>query len=412
MRKLVYFTLGFVLVVTIGMYFLQGQWYFLACGIASALLGAGIYFTNKFGRMRFLPLILLGCTIGFLWMTIFENYYLSIPRAADGKYVDLTITATDYSRESSYGSIVEGVGMLNGKIYRMTVFLPEEMDVKPGDTLTGRYTLQSTLPGGSGEYHNGYSKGIFLSAKISRLPELITAEKLPWYGYPAYVRVTLSSIVASIFPNNTAGFSIALLLGDTSQLDFEPYYSMKVGGISHIVAVSGLHVTILFGLIYKLLGKKRWLSACIGLPLLFFFAAVVGFSPSITRACIMHGLMIIAMLFEKDYDPLTALAFAVMIMLSINPWTVTNVSFQLSVFCMLGILFLSEPIKTWILNCRSIKAVKGKRKKYLGVFASSVGMSVGATIFVTPLCASYFGMVSLIGVFTNLLTLWVLSFVF
>ena len=412
MRKLANFTFGFAIATAIGLYFLQGQWYFLACGVASALLGAGIYFTNKFGKLRFLPLILLGCTIGFLWMTLFEFYYLSIPRAADEKHVDITITATDYSYESSFGSIVDGTGVLNGKLYRITVFLPEEMDVKPGDALTGRFTLQSTLPGGSGEYSNGYSKGIFLSAKISRLPEITNAEKLPWYGYPAYVRNALSSIVDSIFPSNASGFAVALLLGDTSKLDFETYYSMKVSGISHIVAVSGLHVTILFALIYRLLGKKRLLSACIGLPLLFFFAAVVGFSPSITRACIMHALMILAMLFEKDYDPLTALAFAIQIMLSINPWTVTNVSFQLSVFCMLGILFLAEPIKTWILNRRYIRSVKGKYKKYIGVFASSVGMSIGATAFVTPLCAYYFGMVSLIGVVTNLLTLWVVSFTF
>ena len=110
----------------------------------------------------------------------------------------------------------------------------------------------------------------------------------------------------------------------------------------------------------------------------------------------MHSLMILAMLLGKDYDPFTALSFAVIVMLGINPWTVTNVSFQLSLGCMFGILLISEPMKRWILERKMFARMKGKKKKLLGAFASSVSMTVGATVFVTPLCAYYFGMISLI----------------
>ena len=412
MRRLLCFSIGVAVAATIGLYFLQGQWYFLASGIAAAMLAVGIWLGLRKPQLQFLPMILLGCVLGLIWMSMFETYYLSVPRAADEKHITLTITATDYSRETTYGIAVDGFAEINGKIYKISVFLPENAAIKPGDTLTGRYTLRATLPGCSGEYAYSYSRGVFLSAKINRMPVIEEAKKLHWYSYPAVMRQNITESILAIFPEDMAGFAIALLIGDTDRIDFETDYSFKISGISHIVAVSGFHVTVLFALVHTLLGKNRWLSALIGLPVLFFFAAVVGFSPSITRACLMHGLMIIAVLFDKEYDPLSALAFAVVVMLAINPWSVTNVSFQLSVFCMVGILLFSERIKQWILSRKVFSKVKGKRKKLVASFAASVAMSIGATILVTPLCAHYFGMASLAGVITNLLTLWMVSFTF
>ena len=126
----------------------------------------------------------------------------------------------------------------------------------------------------------------------------------------------------------------------------------------------------------------------------------------------MHSLMIIAMLFDKEYDPLTALGFAVLVMLILNPWAVTNVGFQLSVGCMIGVLLLSPPIKNWLMERHFVKRLKGKWKMVAGGVAVSASMTIGATVVVTPLCAYYFGMVSLLGVITNLLTLWVVTLIF
>ena len=247
---------------------------------------------------------------------------------------------------------------------------------------------------------------------MTRMPTIDQTQQLPCYGYPAFIRQHIIRLIHESFPDETAGFSAALLIGNDDGIDYETDIAFKVSGISHIIAVSGFHVSVLFSLVHTLLGRKRWLSALVGLPVLFFFAAVAGFSASITRACIMHSLMIIATLFDKEYDPLTSLSFAVLCMLVINPWTVANVSFQLSVFCMLGILTLAEPIKQWIMERKFIARVRGKVKKLAGGLASSVGMSIGATVFVTPFCAHYFGMVSLLGVLTNLLTLWVITIIF
>ena len=404
--------IGFVIAAAIGMYLLQGEWYFAASGCAALIFAGVIVLMQRIPKMKLLAFCIFGCVIGFLWLSVFESAYLSVPRAADEQRIVLTITATDYSVQSDYGYTVDGIGRINNRPYRMRIYLPKEVDIAPGDTLTARYLIRSTLPGGSAEAVYHASDGMFLTGKAFRTPDLVKADKLPWYGYSALIRQTIRHVLHQIFPEDAAGFAVALLIGDTDGLDYMTDISFKTSGISHFVAVSGFHVTALFSIVYVLLGKKRWLSAVIGIPLLLLFAAVTGFSQSTVRAVLMHSLMIIATLFDKEYDPLTALGFAALVMLILNPWTITSVGFQLSVGCMIGILLLAEPIKRWIMERKCFVKLKGKRKKLLAAFAVSVGMSLGATIVVTPLCAYYFGMVSLVSVLTNLLASWVIALIF
>ena len=99
-------------------------------------------------------------------------------------------------------------------------------------------------------------------------------------------------------------------------------------------------------------------------------------------------------------------------MLFFDPWSVTNVGFQLSVSCLVGIILFSERIKNYLLDKKRLGRCTGFVKKLAAWFASSVSISLSAVVFTTPLCAYYFGVVSLISPLTNLLTLWVITFVF
>lgn len=412
MRKLMWFAVGFLLSTVLGMYFLWENLYFPASGIAAVLLAVCLYLMKRQLKVRIAVAVLFGCVVGFVWMSVFDSVYLSVPRAADGLKENMTVTATDYSEKTDYGTAVEGVAKLNGKYYRVRTYLPEGTELKPGDRITGNFTLHATLPRCSSESTYYMADGIFLTATIRMTPTADNANNLPWFGYPAYVRQWVKTTLNECVPGDAAGFAVALLIGDKDGLDYQTDRAFKVSGISHIIAVSGLHVTILFSFIYLMTGRKKLPAMILGIPVLFFFAAVAGFSPSITRACIMHCLMSIALLLNKEYDPPTALAFAVLVMLGANPWTVTSVSFQLSVGCMTGIFLFAEPVRNWLMDKKRLGRWKGKRRKIAGGFASSVGMSVGATILVTPLCAYYFGMVSLVGILTNLLTLWLITFIF
>lgn len=128
----------------------------------------------------------------------------------------------------------------------------------------------------------------------------------------------------------------------------------------------------------------------------------------------MQILMLLAMMLDKEYDPPTALAFSALVMLVVNPMTAAAVSFQLSVACMIGIFLFYQPISAWLQERSLWHSIKGKRRatKCKNWFISSVAVTLSAAVVTTPLVAYYFETVSLVSLLTNLLTLWVVSFIF
>lgn len=412
MRKLMWFTIGGVSACFLSVYLLPLDMLGTCIAVCSVGFTAILVLSFFYERVKPLVATLLGATVLFGWNYGFDAYYLQNVRALDGKTVELTVTLTDYSKPTQYGIVIEGMTQIDGKTYRIWAYDNDPtLSLKPGDSLIGTFQIKdTTAKKGVSPQHKG--NGIFLIGYPRGEIYHRIAPEIPWYGYPAYLAASIKGLLHSTFPADTVGFAQALLLGDTSLIDYETDTAFKLSGIRHIIAVSGLHVSILFALISQLTGRKRWLSVLLGLPVLLLFAAVAGFTPSITRACIMHSLMILATLLEKEYDPPTALSFAVLLMLFANPYCVSSVGLQLSAGCMCGIFLFSGKIQEWFLDSRRLGRFRGKAKKFAAWFASCVAVTLSATLVTTPLCAFYFGTVSLISPLTNLLTLWVITFIF
>lgn len=413
MRRLVYFTLGFAGACFAGSYF-YGGWILPGCAAAFLLAGLVLGLRRDEKALRRVGTMLLGLAVGLGWFAIYDEVYVDTSRALDTQVLSVQITASDFSYETDYGIAVEGTVRLNDRLYRVKAYLNEKVDLEPGDQINGTFRFRLTTDGGAEDPTSHRAEGIFLLAYPKSAASIVKSARSAWSYYPARWRQKLLEGIYTVFPGSTAGFAAALLLGDRSGIDYELNTAFKISGISHVIAVSGLHVSILFGLLYTLTGKKRLLSCLVGIPVMALFAAVVGFTPSITRACIMQSLVLIAAMADKEYDPPTALSFAVLVMLLIDPLTIVSVSFQLSVGCLLGIFLFSEKIRAYLaapgrLNIGKGKDIRTKLKRWV---ASSVSVTLSATVVTTPLVAYYFGCVSLIGVVTNLLVLWVISFIF
>ena len=412
MRKLMLFGIGFALACVVGVYLVGGHWLLL---IAACCLAAMIpLFCLKFRGTRIAAFLLLGCVTGLLWNWAFDSLYLANARQYDSKVVQSQVEITDYCYETDYGTAADGKIELSGKTFRVKFYLYEKVDLKPGDRVTGSFRLRYTANGGekAPTYHQG--KGIFLLAYGRETPQITQVQKVPAKYFAATARQAILTQLDRMFPEDTLGFARALLLGDSSKLTYEVDTAFQTSGISHVVAVSGLHVSILFSVVYLFGGRHKIVGAVLGIPVLIVFAAIAGFTPSIVRACIMQALMILALLVSKEYDPLTALAFSGLVMLTANPLTITSVSFQLSVSCMIGIILFSNRIHDYLLRGKRMELAKGKslKAKRIRWLVNSISVSIGAVITTTPLCAYYFDSVSLVSVLTNLLTLWIVSFIF
>ena len=412
MRKLMWLTIGFCIAAAVGCYLLPTEQLLLAAGGCALLLVAALCALLRTRKARLCVMILLGMVLSFVWQSGMDVFRLLNVQAVDDQTLTVTIAVTDYSKETEYGAVSYGRVQLAGKSYRIRFYHKAELSFAPGDQVSGQVLLRSTLKQGShaSSYHR--SKGVYIIGRIQSDIEVVKAQRLPWYGYPVYVREQVLQRIDEIFPEGSADFAKALLLGETEDLDHATDVAFKRSGIRHVIAVSGLHVSILFALIYAITLRRKWLSLLIGLPVLFFFAAVTGFSPSITRACTMYAIMVIGSVIQREYDAPTALAFAVLVMLLQNPWTVTDVSFQLSVASIGGILLFGKRIQNWLLDKRRLGRIEGREKRIASAVAVSLAISVSANVFTIPLCAVYFGMVSLLGVVTNLLALWVITYIF
>lgn len=412
MRKLVLFTIGFAAASLAGSV-LYGDWIILGAALALLIVGLLAILGRKYLKCRYSLLVLLGIGVGLGWFFLYDNLFVLVPRIADGQTLSVTIEASDYSYRTDYGSAVEGRVLLNDKQYRVKAYLQTKGEVAPGDTINGTFRFRLTTDGGEESPTSHRTEGIFLLAYPVGSAVIQKCEEISVRNYPAVWRRQLLTRIYEVFSDKTAGFAAALLLGDRSGISYETDTAFQISGISHIIAVSGLHVSILFGLIYTLLARRRVLSCLVGIPVLILFAAVAGFTPSITRACIMQSLMLLSMVLDREYDPPTSLAFAVLVMLAVNPLTILSVSFQLSVGCMLGIFLFGEKIRLWMLKPLDRKGKTGKiLTKLCQGIAASASVSLSASVITTPLVAYYFGCVSLIGVVTNVLIIWVISFIF
>ncbi len=404
MRKLVWLAVGICGGCALAAYLYDSEILLPAAAIAA--LFALIFACLKFRKTA---LVFMGFLIGVLYTAGYSQHYFACAKEYDGKEQTISITATDYSEKTDYGIRCEGEISLSGRKYDVLFYGYEEMELKPGDKINGEFLLRLTAPDGSKEsaYHQG--NGLSFIAYCRGDLTVTQGNDKDIRYFPQRLRSTILNKLDEIFPPDTADFAKALLLGDTAGLTYMQDIAFQTSGIRHIVAVSGLHVSILFALIYTLSGKMPFTAAIFGIPTLILFACVAGLSPSIVRACIMQSVMILALLFRREYDPPSALATAVIVIILANPFSVVSVSFQLSCGCIVGIFLFSARLQRYVYS--KVKGFTFKAKA-LRAIGSAVSVTVGTMIVTTPLCALYFGSISLVGVLTNLLTLWAVSVIF
>lgn len=407
MRKLMWVTIGFGAACALVVYALPNSWMVPLAVIS--MLFTTVWGWKKWKRTAF---AFLGFGLGLIWFILYQNYYLLPAMANDGVTLETELIATDYSYETTYGVAVDGRIELEGKPYQIRAYINDTDAIEPGNVIRGSFRLRYTAPGGMEDatYHSG--KGILLLGYQRGEVEVIQAIAGEVDFYASELAYEIKSILRKAFPEDVFPFTQALLLGDNSELSYETDTAFKISGIRHIIAVSGLHVTILYSLISAVTLKKRFLSALLGFPTLFVFAAVAGFTPSVTRACIMVALMMLAQVFNREYDSPTALSFASLMMLVVNPLVITAVGFQLTVGCVAGILLFHESIGGYLkekLGNLKGKSLTARLKRW---FVSSVSVTLSAMSLTTPLSAYYFGAVSIVGVVTNLLALWAVTWIF
>ena len=412
LRKLMWFAVGFTAACALGAYLLFDNFLLMIALLCLVAFVGCCFVKNKPAKIA--AAILLGIFVGGFSMWGYRTFYLDTAKTAESVTAVRRVEITDYSRPTQQGISAEGKIRLDGKAYKIRVYTDTVDTLSPGDVFVGSMELRFTGAGGEkgASYHQG--DGIFLLGYAEKESTVVRAERIPNKYFAAQLRQKILNCLDSMFPEDTLGFARALLLGETDRLSYKADVDFQRSGIRHVVAVSGLHISILFSLVYLVTVRQRHLTLLLGIPVLLLFAAIAGFTPSVVRACVMQGLIVLALLVDREYDPPTALSSAVLVILIANPLTVTSVSFQLSVGCIVGMFLFSGKIHKFLYRgkIRSLGKGKGLLSSCVRWIVNSVSISVSATIVTVPVSAFYFGTVSVLSVLTNILTLWVVSTIF
>ena len=410
MRKLCAFAGPFSAAVFAALFLLPERFWLpvgLCCGLGAL---AGMFFRGD-GRLRCI-LTALGLSAGLLWLCAYTALFHTGAEALAGSEETVEAVAADWPRETAYGcSVAVRVCPEEGGSVKTQLYLAAGKDgslpaLRPGDRLTfsGRFRLADTVAGEESEYY--HARGITLIAYADGgATAVIRPERIPPRYWPAWIAKALKDSVRRCFPDSAAPLAAALITGDRSGLPGALYSALRRSGIAHVVAVSGLHVSVLSGLLAVLLGRRRH-SAVAGILLVFFFAAVAGDSPSVLRAAFMQSMLLLAPLLGRENDTPTSLCAILLLLLVHNPYAAASVSLQLSFAAVAGIcLFTGRLWERWDGKLPR----KGLGGKALRFAAASLATTLGAVVFTTPLSAYYFGSLSLIAPVTNLLTLWAVS---
>ena len=151
-------------------------------------------------------------------------------------------------------------------------------------------------------------------------------------------------------PNELA-IAKALLLGNKDELDDEIKNVYAASGAMHVLAVSGLHVGIIYFVILYLLRivpkeyRKEWLIAVVAIPLLWSYAFITGLSPSVLRAVTLFSVMAIGKSMNRHASMVNMLGVSAFILLVFNPYLLMQVGFQLSYIAVLGIIFIYPQVR-------------------------------------------------------------------
>lgn len=220
------------------------------------------------------------------------------------------------------------------------------------------------------------------------------------------------SLLAHIYagrrvPADEQAVVAAMTLGDKSGLTKELKEIYSVTGASHVLALSGLHLGIIYVILSLLFSHRRTYAAGQAVIVVSMWAYVfmVGMQPSVVRAATMFSLCSVVSLLNRDRMSLNTLSFAAIVMLAANPLYLWDVGFQMSFMAVLAIFVFYNPVY----RCLSGRGVWRFRPfRWLWAMTS---VSVAAQLGVAPLIAYYFGRFSCYFLLTNMLAVPLTTFI-
>ena len=212
-----------------------------------------------------------------------------------------------------------------------------------------------------------------------------TGEINNFYKTIGKVKREASEIIANYLPGHNGAIATAMTIGERAEIDDSVIDYFNYSGTSHLLVISGLHLTLWSVSIMNILNrfqKTRKYSHIIGLLCLLAYSSITGFSVSVIRAGTMVGATLASRFFRRDADSLNSIGLAVTFILLENPFAPKSVSLWLTVLSTVGLIIYSPKIKGWVREKFSGKAIS--KTAFFSSVLTSFAISFSVAVFTLP----------------------------
>lgn len=280
--------------------------------------------------------------------------------------------------------------------------------LKYGDKIIFGKTLQSIKNSGNpGSFNSSQYfafQNIFQQCYLQKNDWILlkgnksSAFKNTLYATRDYVVKTIDKYITG---NNESALAKALIVGYKVDLDKDLVQAFSNAGVVHLIAISGLHLALIYGLLFWItlqipfLKNSKIVRILVILLCLWFFALLTGASPSVMRAAAMFSFISVGSIFKKRSSVYNSLCVSAFALLCLDPFLLWNVGFQLSYLAVLGIVVLQKPIYNLVYT----------KNKILDIIWKMASVSIAAQIFTIPLCFYYFHQLPLLFLVSNLIAI-------
>ncbi|MDR1390964.1 MAG: ComEC/Rec2 family competence protein [Holosporales bacterium] len=355
-----------------------------------------------------------------------EKEYDPINFTADVKFIDETHPTMKNMRRITFINInfPENPDLAFVKSAKMTCSAAATDNVLPNDMLQikGKITpyRPADIPGTFDQIQYNSLVGLDTTGIVYKIEKI--GKKKNLLEFFSYIRCFLTKKITSAMKNPAGGIASALLTGDKSPISPEIRDKFINSGTAHILAISGLHMSIVASMLFLIFSKSfryvenlfyrlnsKTLSAILTILFTFLYLGLSGFSPSAVRAFIMTTIFLISIILGRKALSLRSVSVAAFLILLIDSGSVFLVSFQLSFCAVVALISFYETFQKK-LNRLLIKYTKWYKKIFFYVTTSFI-TTIIASLATSPVSIETFNRLSLSGVLGNLVAIPAISFI-
>lgn len=374
--------------------------------VASLLLPA-------FRRAEVVPLCIGASLLTCLLFLLTLNTAVLPERKLDNTAADCTFYVTDNAyvgaSDLSYDAVVTGVDVPYAVQNFKTIVSADKLtNLEPYREYTASLDFYVKYDDAFSSY-GSFSDNVYIHSRLNYVKSVGDTVHSPM-KYILDLREHISKTLRAYLGEYYGGLSVALITGNKSYLDYSIKSAFTNLGITHLTAVSGLHLSVITGVLFFMLKKLRLtsrLSSVFCMLLTVAYIALADFSGSVMRAGIMLIVLLAGELFEMRSDSLNSLGLAVAI-LCLNPYAVTDIGSVLSVLCILAVVVVyplfGEKLRVKYvdpLNKKFSELVGERTVKLLSGFYTSVVVAA----VTMPVCFVFFGTVSVFSAVANIVAI-------